>query len=237
MTRHESGRARDGLPGSGRACTVPGMISLRLTAFVVFASWIAGCPASHDPTADAGSVGTDAPVVGTDAPILGTDAPVVWPDVPLPLACDGPSGCTLRPASCCGSCGVATPTDMIALPDDQVSAYVDVVCEDVGCPECAGMPDPYLLATCQAGTCTAVDLHAHPLTACDEASDCQLAPSECCGCGLRTAEGSIAFNPAGGSLGTLYCDPDADCPPCVPDFSMVAAECVSGRCVVVAVAP
>jgi hypothetical protein len=119
---------------------------------------------------------------------------------------------------------------MIALSTSEVAGYVATVCMDVGCPECAREPDPYLLATCNAFECVAVNLHADPLTECATTADCTLAPAECCACGLLGAGQVIAFNPANGSIGSLTCDPDADCPPCVPDFGTLAAVCNAGRC-------
>ncbi len=211
-------------------------VGLALLITLAFAH--SGCPTSHDPSGDAGGA-VDAPAPGTDAP--GLDSPAadvpVRPDAPISLACDVPSACTLRPASCCGACGAATPTDMIALPDGEVAAYVAGMCADVGCPECAALPDPYLIATCTAGQCVAVDLHTHPLTECALDTDCVLSPAQCCACGLLAAHETIAHNPARGGLGTLTCDPDADCPPCVPDFGALEARCDAGRCVVRAPAP
>ena len=205
---------------------------------------LAGCPASHDVNVDAGPR-LDAPGVGVDAssvdaPGIRTDAPAVdarGTDAPPSLACDVPSACTLRPASCCGSCGAATPDDMIALPVDEVAAYVAVVCEGIPCPECARPNDPYLVATCAAGACVAVDLHAHSFTECTASSDCTLSPAQCCACGLLGMQETIAHNPARGGLGTLICDPEGDCPPCVPDFGALGAQCDGGRCIVFSPAP
>ena len=217
------------------------MTSIRRLALGPFAGLVlmlSGCPASHDVNADAGPA-TDVPSGGSDAPTTdapGADAPVRV-DAPPSLACDVPSACALRPASCCGSCGAATPTDMIALPVTEVDAYVAAVCAGIGCPECAAMQDPYLIATCEAGECVAIDLHAHAVTECTTTTDCTLSPLECCACGLLSAAEVVAHNPARGSLGSLLCDPDADCPPCVPDYGGLAARCDAGRCVVVAPAP
>jgi hypothetical protein len=209
------------------------------TALSLLVTLSLGCSASHPgETPDAGPSGVDAAHadaasgddgggdVDSGGPILdgGRDTGSIV------HACDGPSGCTLRPESCCGLCGAPTPDDLIALPDSEVESYVASVCAGVGCPECAGMLDPYLLATCRASACVAVNLHVDPLTECTTTSDCQLAPSECCACGLLGVGQVIAFNPARGSIAALTCDPDADCPPCVPDFSGTSAICNAGRC-------
>lgn len=150
--------------------------------------------------------------------------------------CDGPSQCVLRPASCCGRCGAPTPDDLIAIPVASEAEYVSRVCEGgaIGCPECASPWDPYLVATCRAERCVAVDLHVDPVTECTAPSDCALTPIQCCACGLLGPEQVVAYNPARGSLGSLLCDPDVDCPPCVPDFGGTSATCEAGRCVVIA---
>ena len=152
-------------------------------------------------------------------------------------ACDVPSVCALRARSCCGSCGEPTATDMIAVRTDEVDAYGALVCPTpVACPACAGMPDPFLLATCNtsglgAGHCVALDLHAAPLTECAIDSDCTLGPRRCCACGALTQLDAVAYNPSRGSLGALVCDPDMTCPPCAPDFGALLALCDAGRCV------
>lgn len=217
------------------------MTSIRRFALTLLAGlplMVSACPASHDANGDAGAR-SDTPVPTGDAPtadVPSTDAPAPA-DAPPSLACDVPSACTLRPASCCGSCGAATPDDMIALPNGEVADYVAAVCVGAACPECARPNDPYLLATCTAGECVAVDLHAHPLTECASSTECVLSPAQCCACGLLSAQEAIAHNPARGGLGTLICDPDADCPPCVPDFGALEARCDAGRCVVFTPAP
>jgi hypothetical protein len=149
------------------------------------------------------------------------------------LSCEGANDCVLRPASCCGSCGAPTPDDMVALQTSEVDDYVERVCADVGgCPECFMAPDPYLVATCEMATCTAKNLHEEPLTVCDTDADCVLAATPCCTCGEIGSDSAIAFNPDRGSIGSLICDPRADCPPCVPTFVGIEAGCDAGRCVV-----
>jgi hypothetical protein len=150
-----------------------------------------------------------------------------------PAVCDVPSSCVLLPESCCGRCGAATPDDMIAVHVDRVMENRSMACADpVACPECFAETDPYLLATCRAGACVALNLHVEDLTLCNTATDCVLGPRTCCDCGVLGVDQAIAFNPARGSLGALTCDPDADCPPCVPSFDGIEAVCDAGRCVV-----
>ena len=146
-------------------------------------------------------------------------------------ACSAASDCTLLPESCCGSCGAATGTDMVAVANDDVEANRARACRDtVGCPDCFMEQDPFLLAVCSAGECEARNLRVDPLTACTNSDECVLAPRECCACGVLGRAGVVAFNPDRGSDAALVCDPVAECPPCVPIFDGLRAECVSGRC-------
>lgn len=165
---------------------------------------------------------------GTDDGGAGLDA--------LASPCSSPTECVLTPASCCGTCGLPTPGDMLAVRTDQLEATRTAACGPgpIACPACAGQPDPYLLATCAAGSCAARNLHVESLTACSADADCTLAASTCCACGVIAMDAAIAFNPANGSLAALICDPRADCPPCVPTFTGLAAACSAGRCTVVA---
>jgi len=151
-----------------------------------------------------------------------------------PAACVSPTECSVVPVTCCGRCGTATSTDMIAVRNDEANAWRNAVCGGgpIACPDCAAMPDPYLVATCEAGNCLARDLHLDALTQCTADADCTLAPATCCACGAIGLGAAIAFNPAHGSLAPLICDPRADCPPCVPTFTGIAARCSAGRCIV-----
>lgn len=187
---------------------------------------VIGCSDSHGRADDAGSSPIDAAAL-PDAAVRDSGS---TPE------CDVPSECVLLPASCCGRCGAPTPDDMIAIPVAHQMEYVSMVCGGgtIGCPECASPWDPYLVATCRERRCEAVDLHADPRTECVTASDCTLAPIQCCACGALGMDQVVAYNPARGSIGALVCDPDADCPPCVPDFGSLSATCEAGRCVVIA---
>lgn len=146
-------------------------------------------------------------------------------------ACSTASDCTLLPASCCGSCGAATASDMTAVPNDEVEDNRARACRGgMGCPECFMEQDAFLLAVCAAGTCEARNLRADALTECAVDDDCQLAPRDCCACGVLGRSEVVAFNPARGSYAELVCDPRADCPPCVPFLDGLRAQCVSGHC-------
>lgn len=148
--------------------------------------------------------------------------------------CAGPSECQLLPESCCGTCGAPTPGDMIAVHRARVAENRASACADpVACPECFMPTDPYLVATCRAGECEAVDLHQDALTTCSADAECTLAAATCCACGELGAGETIAYNPARGSLADVICDPEIACPPCVPFFEGVEARCQGGRCAVV----
>ena len=148
-------------------------------------------------------------------------------------ACTAASDCTLLPETCCGVCGVATAADMVAVADDDVEANRTRACRDTeGCPDCFMEQDPFLLAVCSAGECEVRDLRVDTLTSCTNSDECQLAPRECCACGVLSRAEVVAFNPARGSYADLVCDPRADCPPCVPILDGLRAECVSGHCAV-----
>ncbi len=206
---------------------------MRRWLFVVIAAGaLCACEASHvGSSGDGGRVDAGRGAVdGGGAPIDASARDAASADAGTTGSCDVPSQCRLRPESCCGSCGAATPTDMIALPVSEVAAYEARVCMDVGCPECARPTDPYLLATCRARRCVAIDLHVDPLTSCTRDEECTLAPAVCCACGVLGPEETISYNPARGSLGSLHCDPDADCPPCAPVFDGLAPVCRGGRC-------
>jgi hypothetical protein len=192
---------------------------------------------SPDAPSGADVPGLDAPgadVPGLDAPappdVPGLDAPAP-PDVLL-TGCDVNSQCVIRAESCCGSCGAATADDWIALNVADLDDYSAAVCVGIGCPECARPDDPWLVASCSMGDCVGTDLRLSPLTECAAASDCVLGPRQCCDCGLLGELSTIAYNPARGSPYGLICDPDIICPPCVPTFDGLAADCVGGRCVV-----
>ena len=148
-------------------------------------------------------------------------------------ACTAASDCTLLPESCCGSCGAATGTDMVAVANEDVEANRTRACRDtVGCSLCFMEQDPFLLAVCSAGECEARDLRVDTLTVCTGSDECVLASRECCACGVLGRAEVVAFNPDRGSYAELVCNPAADCAPCVPVFGDLQAECVSGHCAV-----
>lgn len=184
--------------------------------------------------------GTDAGAVdGGTAPDGGEPADGgTGSDAPVATSCSLTSECALRGATCCGSCGSTALGDFVALHVDEVGAYGSAVCAAEGFPPCARCdlpPDPYLAAVCRASACVGLDLRAEPLTECSTPTDCVLGPRTCCDCGALGLSETVAYNPARGSLGDYSCDEGAPaCPPCVPSFVGVAADCVAGRCIALA---
>ena len=91
-------------------------------------------------------------------------------------ACVVPTDCAVVAESCCGTCGLATPDDMIGILGDRSSTYHADVCAGMTCTACRRQRDSALVATCDAGTCQAVDLHTSTITACTSDADCDSAP-------------------------------------------------------------
>jgi len=147
------------------------------------------------------------------------DASVITPDWAF---CEMSEECIIRPESCCGQCGVATPDDMIGVNASFRSVYRDeVACagDSIGCPECAAPRDPNLYAVCESNRCEARDLRRADLgQGCSEDSDCILVSPTCCGgCGELGREQliSILSDNSAALRDELDCSPDIDCPPCV----------------------
>jgi hypothetical protein len=113
---------------------------------------------------------------------------------------------------------------------DRAAAIAHRACGDnFGCPACAGVPDPTLLATCDAGQCKLIDLQTHPSTACKDSTQCRLRTNQCCECGGPVDyEHLIAVS---GNYAELVCGPLEDCAECAPEPPRDAeAVCVDGHC-------
>lgn len=157
--------------------------------------------------------------------------------------CTVTSDCTLVGRSCCDPCGRPELEQVAAASTDRTSDYyLDVACPEARdeppiCPECASMPNPHLVATCdQTGfrpACAAVDLSTPAYASCTIDDDCVLAAPECCPCGDISPYETIAVR-ADADLGAVLCDePGFACPPCAPIFDDgVTARCDAGACVV-----
>lgn len=70
--------------------------------------------------------------------------------------CGDDSDCVVVPQSCCGSCGLATKTDLIAIAKIHAGDYRHAVCAGKPCPACGGPIDPSLTARCKENACELV---------------------------------------------------------------------------------
>ena len=165
---------------------------------------------------------------GTDARL---DAPV---DSAAFGACDRPSACVVRPASCCGSCGAATRSDLVAVASARAADYANATCGlGWGCPACYLAQDPTLLATCGGGACAAIDWATHPANACAKDADCRVRTRSCCECPGPVGREELLAVPTGatGDFMALVCDADAACGKCMPQYPKDAlAVCEAGHC-------
>ncbi|MGE0787474.1 MAG: hypothetical protein AB7S26_17505 [Sandaracinaceae bacterium] len=180
-------------------------------------------------------------VGGRCQPGIPSDAGV--PPPPDYFSCSVTSECALGSTTCCGVCGRETAGDVVAVRGDRAQQYFDdVVCPEARteppiCPGCAAMPNPNLIASCDAGRCGLLDVENDPdLTSCTDDTECMLRLPSCCACGI----GSGAFDTIAirvdqeSALAQRICDPDADCPDCLPSFDpSIRAACVAGACRVV----
>lgn len=156
--------------------------------------------------------------------------------------CAVTSDCTLVATTCCGTCGQPARGDVDAVHVDRTTAYyLDVACPEARseppiCPDCAGMPNPHLAATCDMTgfrpACAVVDFAEPEFASCTADTDCRLAAPECCACGEISPYETIAVrNDA--DLSAVLCDHELACPPCAPIFDERAtARCDAGQCVV-----
>lgn len=149
--------------------------------------------------------------------------------------CEDNLDCLVMPASCCGACGVATRTDVIALNQADGEAYRREVCENIACPGCAGQPDPTLRAACIGGRCAVVDILTHEVTTCASPADCRVRASGCCECGVNLEPRSlIAVNPKSPTrYEELACNRDSVCAACIPQYPAVTIDCLNNHCQVV----
>ncbi len=195
---------------------------------LILVATLVGCGGKTDDTGtttdggatDASSDGAvvDAPGVDTTPSVDGT--PVVDTGGDDPTKCDGPGDCIVVPRTCCGFCGVASATDMIAVEPSHASSYRSSVCgPGTGCPDCAGRNDPFLQGFCVTGHCKAVDLHTDAMTGCATDDDCQLRYAACCEpCGAPS-DGLLALRKdAVSTYRGLVCAPDATCPKCATSY-------------------
>ncbi len=150
--------------------------------------------------------------------------------------CDQPSDCVVVPATCCGVCGQPTVGDVTAVRADRVAEHSEQVCGDEprGCPDCMIRPTPELVAGCIANRCEAVDLRAHPSTACQRHEDCRVRTPDCCECGGAADAWSVVAVSDSDALTDLVCDEHQGCPKCMPVYPAIRTRCDSktGHCVI-----
>jgi hypothetical protein len=146
-------------------------------------------------------------------------------------ACDVPSDCGLTSNTCCGVCGRPTLAAYEAVRRDLATEYFhDVACPDwetVGCPDCAVMPNPSLVATCAMGLCAGIDVEAHRVSECTADTDCIVRTPQCCECGAPTGTYDVVAMNASRVMEymSLVCDPDTGCDFCAPDPPTATAFC------------
>ena len=185
------------------------LMTRTLLALGIASVLISSCTSSH--------AATDG---GTDA-TTDSGAPV-W------ASCTDNGQCMVISASCCGSCGQPTTDDMIAVNRDHVSDYRGGSCDGIGCPACFMEPNPNLIATCDAGTCRALDVSTRPISSCSADSECTLRAPSCCAC---SSSAPIAIRAdAEADFQSLVCVGDEVCPECVPAFPDWSAACITGHC-------
>ncbi len=188
---------------------------------------VAGCGGSVDRGVDGGAAGSSGS--GGSAGTGGTAG-----TGGAPTRCVATSDCVVLPASCCGSCGVATRGDVIVAHQDDAPAIRAEACRDVGgCPACAGTPDPTLQAICSEGRCALLDLQGSALTRCEQDADCVVRVPDCCECGADTStERLVALRrSARGDYEQLVCQPRQACPECAAEYPPEAAAlCEDGHC-------
>lgn len=150
-------------------------------------------------------------------------------------SCDGPGQCMLVEPTCCSSCGTVGVDDVVAIHQDQLTAFRADACggEPQICPACAGTWDPRLFAACDAGACQVGYLPTSPLSACAQDADCVLrAGLGCCEC-----DGGAWVALAAAKIPDLLdavCAPMTACDLCQPQPPPeLSAACDAGRCVVV----
>ncbi len=156
-------------------------------------------------------------------------------------ACASKGSCVVVPASCCGTCGAATPTDMVGVESSRVSAHRAKACGPIaGCPACYMRQDAFLQAFCTGGRCVAVNLRGDSLTGCETDADCQLRYASCCEPCDAPRDGLLALRVGlVSSYRDRVCPADAACPRCAvryPDGARATCDATK-HCTVVGLPP
>jgi hypothetical protein len=149
-------------------------------------------------------------------------------------SCNGAGDCVLGALGCCGvGCGQPTTSSYVAIQRGQESALRAATCTDqnAGCPDCATILDPSILAVCRDQECKVVDLREDPIAACQQDADCVLIPSDCCPCGLIDVTKLVAVGKGKESAyRSQVCDPGTSCSSCNWNYEGARAHCTSKHC-------
>jgi len=146
-------------------------------------------------------------------------------------ACTTGDDCVVIPSSCCGSCGAATPTDMVAVRKDKVSAARAARCTGVGCPACFMEQSANLQARCVSGKCQAFDVRADAVSACSGPNDCKLRMAECCECGGTHVIAIASSKEAAYTSAVCPASPScAKCAPTYPMFTVAVCDAKTSHC-------
>jgi hypothetical protein len=183
-------------------------------------------PVKGEATGEAGAAG--APALVDNSGGIGGGVSVA------PFAsCQQHVDCVVTYLGCCASCGEQSIANMVAINREDVTGYHAASCgfEPPVCSSCSSFYDPYLVARCVDGQCTALDLFQAPFNECTVSDDCHLRTNTCCPCqaGVSLISASLAQEP---ELRALLCDADATCDDCSSlSVTDVDAGCREGRCV------
>jgi hypothetical protein len=169
------------------------------------------------------------------APMAGASGSDGIPDI---RSCELLSDCALVPRTTCCLCGAPELDDLTAVNVRSATEYTRALCAVMPPCQCASYPNPNLVATCDSGTCVAIDIHEHAVSACTEDAGCRVRVTDCCECGASTSVTNLIA--VGQTLGyeALVCPPMTLCPGCAPVYpSIVTAHCTAGHCGLVVSGP
>jgi len=182
-----------------------------------FTCVLAGCGGQSSNSPNSGGAGTTGSTGGASASLA------------VNRACSIPSDCVIQSLSCCASCGAPSPTDYTAMNRNSQYDYQRSACANT--PDCAAcnaqVGIAYLVATCEQGLCTLIDLREAAVTACSNASECYVRAPECSYSVIAlSSASSVAYT-------SLVCSPNQACAYCAPIYPTVNVGCIAGHCRVV----
>jgi len=152
--------------------------------------------------------------------------------------CDGPGQCEALVPGCCGVCGAPGLGDVVGVNSDQRDQMKAATCGDPNptCPKCATQIEPNLVAFCDSGRCTPLDIRTDPVSSCHSDSDCMLRTAACCeSCAPNAFELVAIAKQEATRYQSEVCRTDQACPACAPIYpaGWVAACGEGGHCQVV----